>query len=228
MGSALLLVILLGAAIGFRDQKQNHPKKEASDLVSQYVEGMETPPPVVSPSPLPEHPAMESKLSDEDQKKFTILKEILKTKNDNDPRFDRELLHLSPELKKMVEHFYGDVKPELRNERGTVVFLIGRDLNSQDDVNFLKDVMMEKPCMSLADCSKAETGGGAEAHLDAINETTANYPQLMALRQLLIAYQKSANGTGQAAIAESIAHALQAAAHSPNPRVAREAQKVTH
>ena len=77
-----------------------------------------------------------------------------------------------------------------RNDLGTIVFLIGRQIDSKEDIEFLKTVLMEKPCLSLADCAKSDSpASGEAAHLEGINETTANYPQLMALRQMTEQYR---------------------------------------
>ncbi len=167
-------------------------------------------------------------LSPEDQRKMNILKEIFATKQDNDPRMDTELSNLSPSMKKGLQEFYHTIPAEKLNQRGTIAFLLGRKLETVDDVDFLKSVLMEKLCLSLADCSKpAAPSSGEESHLDGINETTAAYPQLMAIRSLSTQYQElSSNESANKAMMDHIVDALHEALHSQNARSALEAEKV--
>jgi len=165
-------------------------------------------------------------LSVEDRRKLSILNEIFASKNDNDPRMDSDLVNLSPELKKTMTEKYQHLVPEKRNERGTLVFLIGRELKDHADVDFLKSVLMEKPCLSLSDCSKpVSMPSEEELHLAGMNETTANYPQLMAIRQMEKAYQKWAQAGVAHPLSGEVVQALREALHSPNPRVADEARR---
>jgi hypothetical protein len=168
----------------------------------------------------------DGKLSGEDQKKLTVLREIFLSRNDNDPRMDSELVRLSPELKKAMFKTYQQLALEKRNERGTIAFLIGREIKTSDDVDFLKGILMEKPCQSLADCSKpAQASTQEDMHLDGMNELTANYPQVMAIRQMVASYRKfNDQGRGNSD-AYKILQALREARKSPNAYVAEEAQK---
>ncbi len=117
----------------------------------------------------------------EDQKKIEILDEILKSKNDNDPRINSELKSLNAEVHRALIAKYNRLAPEDRNARGTIVFLIARDLKSTADLDFIEKVYQESPCLSLGDCGKAANEEGD--HLGA-DQTTTNYPQLVALYQL--------------------------------------------
>ena len=167
-----------------------------------------------------------SKLTALDQKKYQVLMEIFATRNDNDPRLDTELTNLSAELKNTLQSFYQQTAPEKRNERGTVVFLIARSLETQRDLDFLKSVLAEPACLSLSDCRKAApVATGEQAHLDGLNATTANYPQLTAIRQSAEAYERLAKGdSGNQTLANSLIEMLKEAARGPNERVAEEAK----
>ncbi len=164
--------------------------------------------------------ALNTALNATEQRQLAILNEILISKNDNDPRMDSDLRVLSPALKSALQKQYLKSAAEKRNERGTIVFLLGRNLDQESDLNFMKQVLMEPPCLSLSDCSKVtEASHGEQAHLDGINELTANYPQLMAIRQLK---QTLENGK----LTSQITELLQEATHSPNRRVAESAAEV--
>src|SRR5207302_220894 len=93
--------------------------------------------------------------------KLVILDEILRSRNDNDPRLDADFNDLSAETKRRFREKYGALAPEKRNERGTVVYLLGRNINDDRDWDFLREVAGEPPCLSLSDCSK-RTPGSAE------------------------------------------------------------------
>ncbi|MEK6706218.1 MAG: hypothetical protein AABZ06_10550 [Bdellovibrionota bacterium] len=119
-------------------------------------------------------------VSAEDRKKFGILMEILLSRSDNDPRLDRELKELPAGSKELFFNHYRFLARERLNERGTVVFLIGRNLTRQKDFDFLCSVLDEPPCLSLSDCQKAETSK-QDYERDSGEEVTLAYPQLVAL-----------------------------------------------
>jgi hypothetical protein len=110
-----------------------------------------------------------------------VLEEILTSKNDNDPRLDRELKVLSSSAKTQLRAIYNSLSPEKRNERGLIVFLLGRNLTESADFEFLKSVVLEAPCLSLADCAKAASGG--DEHAGGMGAALA-YPQLVVLQAL--------------------------------------------
>ena len=116
------------------------------------------------------------------KKKITILKDILTTKNDNDPRMDTELKNLSSEDKDALVSMYQNLKSESLNDRGTIVFLIGRELNRAEDAEFLKSVLSEEPCLSLENCGV--TNSQTDPHMDSVNEVSLNYPQVVALNRM--------------------------------------------
>ena len=121
-----------------------------------------------------------------DLKQLDILKQIFAKKNDNDPRLDRDLRHLSPAAKALLRAEYASLTPESRNERGTIVFLLGRDLNSSSDAEFISKVLSEPECLSLARCSESPPPAKRDdEHIETANEVTLVYPQLMALSPCL-------------------------------------------
>lgn len=113
-------------------------------------------------------------LSVEDSVKWKTFEEIVKTKNDNDPRMDSQLKKLSPAIHEALFVKYKTVPAEARNERGLIVFLIARDFHSTADMQFLEKVYEESPCLSLSDCQKLSP---EDPHHSTMNETTLTYPQ---------------------------------------------------
>lgn len=118
----------------------------------------------------------------ETAQKIQILSEIFQSKNDNDPRLDSEFKNLSPHTKLALQKEYKETPVELRNERGTIVFILGRNLNSQEDFQFFKQVISEPPCLSLSDCTKAPD----EDHSETSTQVgiTLEYPQIVVLKSL--------------------------------------------
>ena len=122
----------------------------------------------------------------QDQKKLETLNQIIEAKNDNDPRLDSELKNLSPAAKNLFKSRYQSLKAEQRNAKSTVVFLIGREIQDLNDLNFMHQVLTETPCLSLKNC-KARTPVAADVHEDhfeGMDETTLALPQIHALKGL--------------------------------------------
>ncbi|MFA6583314.1 MAG: hypothetical protein WCS77_03370 [Elusimicrobiaceae bacterium] len=117
-------------------------------------------------------------------RKLAVLDEIFLSKNDNDPRLDTEFNNISPELGNALRSKYRALPRESLNERGTIVFLLRKNM-SREDWAFLKQVAAEPPCLSLADCAKGEklTGGHRELGL----EISLSYPAMVALKQAELA-----------------------------------------
>lgn len=113
-------------------------------------------------------------LTVEDQTKWTIFEAILKTKNDNDPRMDKTLKKLSPAVHEALYKKYETIPAEDRNAKGLVIFLVARELKTLEDIEFMKKVYQESPCLSLTDC---KTVGPDDLHHSSVNETTLSYPQ---------------------------------------------------
>jgi hypothetical protein len=120
--------------------------------------------------------------SAESRKALATLEEILRSKSDNDPRLDSDFNALSAETKRLFRRKYHQIPLERRNERGTIVSLLGRsNLRAPEDWAFLREVAAEPPCLSLSNCSKKpKPGGDEEAEGD---EVTLAYTSLVALKQ---------------------------------------------
>jgi hypothetical protein len=161
-----------------------------------------------------------------DVRQIQILDKVLASKNDNDPRLDRELRELSPAAKRLARSRYASLSPEKRNQRGTIVFLIGRDMNSTDDLSFLHQVLNEPPCRSLTNCEREETGSvtGADRHHEGMNEVSLAYPQLAALK-MIEAYLNSPDHKAEL-LPTSLAE-LEAARRSPVHAVASMAEDLS-
>lgn len=143
-------------------------------------------------APIPEGPrtgapVLESveSLPEQSRRPVLLLREILASKNDNDPRLDRDFRNLSPGAKAALRGEYHALAPEDRNGRGTVVFLLGREIAEASDVEFMREVLSEAPCLSPTDCSAdLRAPGGADSHQISGMEVSLAYPQLVALKSI--------------------------------------------
>ena len=136
----------------------------------------------VAPSPSPSISRSPISLDSAEAKQISVFDEILQSKNDNDQRLDTDLRHLSAKVKRTLEQKYQNMPTESRNSRGTVALLIGRDLNSPEDVEFLKTILNEPPCLSLENCGSAPAGD--DEHGRGPMGVTLVYPQLVTLTML--------------------------------------------
>ncbi len=152
--------------------------------------------------------------------KLEILDAILASRNDNDPRLDTEFNDLSPEARAAFRAKYHALPLEKRSERGTVVYLLGRNLRDGDDVRFLGDVLRERPCLSLSDCSKRN-----RRNADDFVETTLAYPQWVAWKSV----ERLLKERGQEldpGLRAATAEVLRAAKGSPIRGLARQAAEL--
>ena len=153
--------------------------------------------------------------------KLEELETILLSRNDNDPRLDLDFNGLSPEDKRLFRKKYREIAAERRNERGTIVYLLGKNLRTSEDWKFFRQVALEPPCLSLSDCSKKPAPGSDEEATG--DEVTLAYPSLVALRQAARAVEQSraarlsAQGASKGA-AEKAALGLFAAAKESKTR----------
>lgn len=155
-------------------------------------------------------------------KQLEILKEILASRNDNDPRLDRDFKTLSPEAKRLFRQEYRRIPPERRNERGTIVYLLGRNPLSPEDWAFFRDVVSEPPCLSLANCARKMSRGEQHGMLGL--EVTLAYPQLVALKQVERAIEEARRTGGQSS-GEAL-RVIKSAANSQAPVVAKMAAEL--
>lgn len=161
-------------------------------------------------------------LSSTDQKQLKTISEILASRNDNDPRINTELKNLSPDLKIALMEKYKTFKPEQRNEKGMMAFLVSRDLKSVEDLELLKVVFEEPSCLSLADCSKASVD--QDPHLVSTENMTLVYPQMATLYQI---EQKLKSGSIQdSKFRQDIRNYLSKAASHEVPTIKNKAQSL--
>lgn len=144
---------------------------------------------------------------------LAALEQVLKDGDDNDPRLEIEFEGLSEAAKRKFRERYRSLPRESRNQRGTVVYLLGRNLSRARDFDFLREVAAEAPCLSLADCGRSAPRGGAG------DEVTLAYPSLVALRQAALA------GAGGRFEREA-GRVLAAGKSSASPAVARAAARL--
>ena len=168
--------------------------------------------------------AIEELEKDEDREwspKVIILSEILQSRNDNDPRLDSELRDLTPEERRELREFYRTLEWEDRNGRGTTVFLLGRNIDSEEDLDFFVEVLSEAPCLSLRDCETAEAEflPSVDDH-DATKEITLAYPQVVALKSLEREFGQESR------LREMFMETLTVAVDNRNPRVSTMAQNI--
>lgn len=158
-----------------------------------------------------------------DVQRLKVLDEILTAKNDNDPRLDSEFRGLSTSAKRLMEDRYHSIAAEKRNERGTIVFLVGREISSAEDVAFMGSVLAESPCLSLGDCSREEKlGDHDKLHEEIGVGVTLAYPSLVALHSLEEQINRAEAGDKLGYMAD-LRRVIESAAHSANPLVAEKA-----
>jgi hypothetical protein len=165
-------------------------------------------------------------ISPVDSAQVRTLDEIIAAKSDNDPRLDTELRSLSPAAKQLMRGRYQSTAQEKRNARGTIVFLLGRNISSADDVAFLHHVISEPPCRSLTSCENEDKGSvsPADRHHEGTNETTLAYPQLVALHSIE-AYLKAPAGAPE--LSAQVLAELEGARRSPIRKVAALADELS-
>jgi hypothetical protein len=225
------IVLIAAVVIGLRAilnvQKSSEPDSSvASSSVSETQAGgaglsnSKTPTALASPS---------TSITARDHELDGILSQILKSKNDNDSRLDTEFKNLSPGTKFLLKQKYAGLPAEARNERGTIVFLLGRDLANSGtpaDFQFFDQVGAEAPCRSLGDCSKDTKAGPEDSHEETAIGVTLSYPQqvlLHTLQNFLAAQQAGASNLINPAL-----HTLQVMAQSGNPAVTSKAQDLSN
>lgn len=162
----------------------------------------------------------------EDFAKDRLLSEILTARNDNDPRLDREFNALTPAMRRLFRERYAELASEKRNERGTIVYLLGRQLartgGDADDFQFFDAVLTESPCLSMADCAH-HSAGGADSHSEMGTEISLAYPQLVALVSIEHLIE---NGRASASSLIQARQALALAVKSPVQAVANKARAI--
>lgn len=142
--------------------------------------------------------------------KLIQLERILAARDDNDPRLDSDFEELSEATKRAFRKRYNELARESFNERGTIVYLLGRNMTTVSDWKFFHAVVAEPPCLSLSNCTKAEGTHG--------DEVTLAYPALVALKR---AQREAEGGRNKEAARRVVAEALR----SESPAVRRLAER---
>lgn len=163
------------------------------------------------------------RLSAVDTAKIQTLDEVLKSKNDNDPRMDQEFKNMSAALHEALYDKYEMMAQEDRNGRGTVAFLIAREMKSQQDADFLKKVFNESPCTSMASCNQVSQ---EDSHLGGIEQSSLNYPQLATLYQIESRIQQNQNLLKDRSYMNWVSEILQQARQFPVPIVKDKAESL--
>ncbi len=162
--------------------------------------------------------------SEVETKQWTVFQEIVNSRNDNDPRIDQDLKTLSPKMHENLMKAYQNLPMENRNSRGLIAFLVARDLQSAKDVQFLKSIYQEQPCMSMGDCSKTEAN--PDPHAEATNQTSLNYPQLAGLYQLEQKLERSPELLNNPEMRQEIADLLREARQFPGSSLQARAEGI--
>lgn len=164
-----------------------------------------------------------SGLSEKDRKAWSVLEEILISKNDNDPRMDQDFKDMSSELHEALYKKYDSLQMENRNGRGLVVFLIARDLKSSADTEFLRKIYQESPCTSFEDCKSV---GSDDPHFSGINQTSLMYPQLAGLYALESNLSQHPESLKDPNLRDGFLGILKQAAEFPVPVVQQKAEEI--
>jgi hypothetical protein len=232
----ILLVgaLLVGAGLFFYQHSHNQPALKPSDVDFSRGNHPAEQPAAASaigggkaPAAATERPKMNldapTGLSEKEAAQWKIFQEVITSRNDNDPRVDQELRTLSPQMHEALRRTYQQMPAENRNSRGLVVFLIARDLTSVEDAQFLTAIYQEQPCLSMADCSQA---GTSDPHMDAVNQTSLNYPQLAGLYQLEHRLESAPEILQNPEIRQEISNALREAKQFPGAALQRRAEDI--
>jgi hypothetical protein len=189
----LAFAVLLGTAAYFSTRSKN-----TGPITDVATVSVEVPTPTeASPAPLVSTPesARDSgmlpspavvALSERERDQLRIVDDVVGTNADNDPRMDRDLKVLSPAVRQQLRLRYHQLASEKRNSKGTLVFLLGRNLNEPADLEFFKEVLSEPPCLSLADCTHLPTVtplNEEDEHNAGLSVALA-YPQMVALHAI--------------------------------------------
>jgi hypothetical protein len=154
------------------------------------------------------------------QADLRLVSKLLKSKYDADQDLNSDFSEASPELKKLLqEAYYKSPREDLRL-RGAIVFLLGNNINSADDLKFFQEVMSESSCLSLSDCNslpkkskKPQTQAKVALH----------HPKLLALASIEKIYQ---NKTLKKELRQDLKSTLELAIQTNEPRIASHAQNL--
>jgi hypothetical protein len=175
-----------------------------------------------TPTSTPHLPKGALKLEPKDLRKIVVLQELMDSKNERDPRIEKDLSDLSPEVKSVVETLYTETPASQTQERGMIVLVLGRQITQKADIDFLKQVLMEKPRANGDAHAKA-----ADAKLSDANPVY--YPQVVAMRSLVEQYRSlRGNVHADKTLAPNILEGLRDLTHAPSARVSSDAEDAIH
>jgi hypothetical protein len=177
------IALILSLPFFLDQKKETHLQSNDQTLVTQSSPRQDS----VQQAPIlnPQESKPIPTLTPSNLEKLKILRQILSSRNDNDPRLDTEFKNLTPEMKRLIEVEYLSLPPEKLNERGTLSFVLARAASSKKDLAFFKRILKEAPCLSFQDCSQAQPiDEYAESDSGLNQETLLAYPQIIALRTL--------------------------------------------
>ncbi len=177
-------------------------------------------PEVPAPMPVPIAPSP-APVPVSSVEKVKMLEDILASKNDNDPRLDSEFNNLTDNDKAALQKKYSDENREKLNERGTIVYLLGRTISSSHDLVFIKQVTEEPICNNFENCNAIPRDDDSD-HTGA-NDVTLAYPQVMALKSLERFLQTNPQDY---ALKQQSLEIVNTAAGSRNDVVARMARQI--
>lgn len=203
ISAVLLLVGVSGLAIrGSKHEQINASEARAEIAPTESLSRVSQLPAAISPAPVSASPDAA------DLAQLAALNQILAAEDDNDPRLDRNFQNLSPRTKALMRERYSLIAPEKRNQLGTIVYLLGRELRSRDDVEFLHSVLNEPPCKSLIN--------------QGVDEVTLAYPQLVALKAIEAFLSQAENSE----LVPALLAELESARRAPIQKVASLAEKI--
>lgn len=203
------------------------PGQNSSVAPHTRIQPTQTETPATSAPLKPE--ALVTQYSPTTQKLLLTLDEILISKNDNDPRLDRDFRHLTAESKSALRKKYSTLTLEDRNGRGTIALLIGREITEAQDIQFLKEILSEPPCYSLENCTQeTHMPTGGDAHHEMGFQVTLAYPQLSALYWLekFLTRPNTENSGLPHALMEEARKVIQISKESPVPVIRRKAEDI--
>lgn len=230
----LAAVVAIAASLLFSRQTQspaqsvpvaaNSPTPGASPLINEAPTPSPSTSSVATPTPL----VSSSSLSAQDREQLRVADDVLAKAADNDPRMDKELKVLSAPVQEQLRARYGQIKAESRNSKGTVVFLLGRNLKEPGDLDFLASVVSEPPCLSLADCTRppSATGMNEDDHHNGGLSVALAYPQLVALHSVSRLIERTPNLSDQPLMKKKVLEFIQKGLASPTPEVAAAAREL--
>jgi hypothetical protein len=147
--------------------------------------------------------------------KVAILSQVLKDQADNDPRVDKELSRLNQKERLDFRAKYRSLKPEALKNRGLIVYLLGRNIVTQGDLDFMAEVLNERGCLSLSNCAVTDGNTFSESAL----ATQLSFPKLMAIAAL----KAKLSSHPSIKMRKAIKDVLQSARGSMNPLIVKAA-----